>query len=211
MPTLLQARTWYTDSDAVHDFEHVQRVYRMAERLAEIEGADMDIVRAAALLHDAKGSSPEDGAARMRHQGASAAFAGKTLKAEGWSPERIEAVQHCVRAHRYRSTETPETIEAQVVFDADKLDVIGAFGVARTIGYAAIAGQPFFREPSEKFIATGEKEEGEPHSAYHEFLFKLVNVKDRLYTKSAQALVLKRHNFLVDFFAQLSAEQRGER
>ena len=60
------------------------------------------------------------------------------LKEEGWSQERIEAVQHCIRAHRYRSTEAPETIEAQVLFDADKLDVLGAFGCGshdRLCGY----------------------------------------------------------------------------
>ena len=57
MPTIEQARAWYTDSDPVHDFDHVLRVYRLAERLAEAEGADLTIVRAAALLHDAEGPS----------------------------------------------------------------------------------------------------------------------------------------------------------
>ena len=65
MPTLEQAQKWYEGADAVHDFDHVQRVYRMAERLANIEGADVEIVRTAALLHDAEGSSPND--ARRPH------------------------------------------------------------------------------------------------------------------------------------------------
>ena len=83
-------------------------------------------------------------------------------------------------------------------------------GVARTIGYAAIAGQPSYAEPSDQFLSTGEKEEGEPHSSYHEFLFKLSKVKDRLYTESAKGLAEQRHQFIVDFYKQLIAEQRGE-
>ncbi|KAA3645873.1 MAG: HD domain-containing protein [Chloroflexi bacterium] len=210
MPTIEQAQKWYEGADPVHDFDHVSRVYRMAERLAKVEGADLEIVRAAALLHDAEGSSPDDASARMAHHEASAAFAGEVLKEEDWSQERIEAVQHCIRAHRYRSTEEPETIEAKVLFDSDKLDVLGAFGVARTIGYAALAGQPSYVEPSEQFLSTGEKEEGEPHSSYHEFIFKLSKVKDRLYTESAKKLAQQRHQFIVDFYEQLAAEQRGE-
>jgi uncharacterized protein len=210
MPTIEQARQWYLDADPVHDFEHVLRVYRTASRLAEKEGADLEIVGAAALLHDAQGSSPE-GDERAEHHELSAEFAGKVLQEEGWPEERIAAVQHCIRAHRFRSTEQPETIEAQVVFDADKLDVIGAVGAARTISYAALDGQPIYSEPSEKFKQTFEKEPGEVHSSYHEFLFKLSRIKERLYTDTAKELAEARHQFLLDFYEQLGAEYRGER
>ena len=74
----------------------------------------------------------------------SASFAGEVLRGLGWEESRISPVQHCIRAHRYRGKEGPETIEAKILFDADKLDVVGAFGVARTIGYAVQAGQPIF-------------------------------------------------------------------
>ena len=94
--------------------------------------------------------------------------------------------EHCIRSHRFRSQDQPATLEAQIMFDADKLDVLGAFGVARTIGYALQAGQPIFAQPSEKFLLSGEKEPGEPHSAYHEYLFKLRRVKERLFTESRQ-------------------------
>src|SRR5512133_666850 len=110
MPTLEQARGWYTDDDPVHDFEHVLRVYRMAERLAAEEGADIDIVRAAALLHDAEGRT-SGSETRKSHHHQSAFFAGQMLSAEGWTEARIAAVQHCIRAHRFRSDgETPQTI-----------------------------------------------------------------------------------------------------
>lgn len=211
MPTVEQARKWYKDADPIHDFEHVLRVYRMAERLAQAEGADLEIVLAAALLHDAQGSAPGEAGSRADHHEASADFANQALLEEGWVEAKIQAVAHCIRAHRYRSTEAPSTIEAKVLFDADKLDVLGAIGAARTIGYAVLAGQPIFSQPSDKFIASFEKEPGEGHSSYHEYLFKLVNVKGRLFTESAKKIAADRHQYLRGFYEQLAAEVNGDR
>src|SRR5512133_1657676 len=173
MPTLEQARAWYQEADPVHDFEHVMRVYHMAEHLAAETGADIEIVRAAALLHDAEGSAPGS-ETRASHHHRSADFAREVLSKEGWNEDRIAAVQHCIRAHRFRRDgEAPQTPEAQVLFDADKLDVLGAIGVARAIAYATLNHQPFYVTPSQKFIESGIKEPGEPHSSYHEYIFKL--------------------------------------
>ena len=134
------------------------------------------------------------------------------LADEGWPAERIAAVQHCIRAHRFRDTrEPPATIEAKVIFDADKLDVIGAIGVARVLVYAALAGQPFYTEPSAHFLASGEEEPGEPHSAYHEQLYKLIKIKDRLFTATARALAEERHAYICAYFEQLGLEIRGEK
>ena len=205
------ARQWYPDIDPVHGYDHVLRVYAMAEKLALAEGADLEIVRAAALLHDAVGAEPESASGRAEHHHASAEFAAGVLRQEGWSEDRIRAVQHCIRAHRYRSTEAPQTLEARVLFDADKLDVLGAIGAARTIAYAAQAGQPIFAYPSAHFLATGKVEPGEPHSSYHEYLFKLRRVKERLTTPSALAIAAERDHFLETFYAQLAAEVQGLR
>jgi uncharacterized protein len=212
MPGIEQARAWYAGADPVHDFDHVLRVYRMAERLAAEEGADLEIIRAAALLHDAQGSAPGgEGAERASHHHTSAEFAGEILTAEGWEPERIAAVQHCIRAHRFRDqSEPPATPEARILFDADKLDVLGAIGIARVIAYAALDGQPFYAQPSQQFLETGEKMPGEPHSSYHEHLFKLLHVKERLFTPTARALAEEREAYLADFFARFEAESRGE-
>jgi uncharacterized protein len=210
MPSVEHARAWYPDQDPVHGFDHILRVLRLAERLAAAEGADLEIVRAAVLLHDASGAET-GGENRAEHQNHSAEFAKQILEAEGWPPERIAAVQHCIRAHRFRGTEKPESLEAKILFDADKLDVIGAFGVARTLAYDVVMGWPFHAEPSEQFRTTGKKEEGETHSSYHEFLFKLSKIKDRLHTKAAQQLAEGRQKFLNDYFAQLDAEARAER
>jgi uncharacterized protein len=81
------------------------------------------------------------------------------LQAEGWDEARISAVQHCIRAHRFRdNSEPPNTLEAKVLFDADKLEVLGAIGVARTIAYAVVRGQPVYSQPSQSFLETDEKE-----------------------------------------------------
>lgn len=214
MPSIEQARAWYADADPVHDFNHILRVLALAERLARAMGADLEIVRAAVLLHDAHGAAPGTGtggeAGRAAHHLESAEFAGAVLRGEGWPAERIEAVQHCIRAHRFRGTEAPRSLEAQILFDSDKLDVLGAIGAARALAYAALAGQPLTGEPSASFRATGQKEPGEPHTPYHEFLFKLSKIKGRLHTPAARALAEERHRYLAEFFDRLALEVRGE-
>jgi uncharacterized protein len=213
MPDIETARTWYPEIDPVHGFDHILRVYRMAEKLAITEGADLEIVRAAALLHDAQGSQTTGGeSGRQDHHHASSNFAEQVLQAENWPAERIEAVQHCIRAHRFRdNSESPQTIEAKILFDADKLDVIGAIGVARTIAFDVVVNQPIYAEPSPQFMESGVKEPGEPHSSYHEYLFKLSKIKDRLFTTTARGLAEDRHQFMAEYFNRLGAEERGEK
>ncbi len=211
MPTIEQARQYYLSADPVHDFSHILRVLALAERVGREEGADLEIVRAAVLLHDASGATPTDDAGqRANHHEASADFARGVLAGEGWPEARLEAVLHCIRAHRFRGTEAPRRLEAQILFDCDKLDVLGAIGVARAMAYAALAGQPLTGQPSEKFKATGEKEPGEPHTPYHEFLFKLGRVKDRLHTRTAREIAEERQLYLQGYFERLALEVAGE-
>jgi uncharacterized protein len=206
------ARSWYPADDPVHGFDHILRVYHMAEKIAVIEGADLEIVRAAALLHDAQGSQTEGGeAGRQDHHQASSRFAQQVLEEEGWPADRIAAVQHCIRAHRFRdNSENPQTLEARILFDADKLDVIGAIGIARTIAFDVVVNQPIYSKPSKHFLETGKKEPGELHSSYHEYLFKLSKIKDRLYTRTGQELAVERDRFMQEFFLRLESEEAGE-
>jgi uncharacterized protein len=215
MPTLTQARAWYPGDDATHGFDHIQRVYTMAERLAAAEGADLEIVRAAALLHDAIPPADEAGpdlpGGRETHHHASASFARHVLAAEGWNDGRITAVEHAIRAHRFRDgREPPVTLEAQVLFDADKLDAIGALGVARAVAYSSAYGLPFYARPSAAFIETGQTEPGEPHTAYHEYLFKLRHLSGRLYTPAARRMGAERHRLMAEFFERLALEAEGK-
>jgi len=230
MPTIDQARPWYPDTDPVHGFDHILRVYHLSEYIGGAEGADLRILLIAVLLHDAQPNevetarwaspnTPVPGAlvtsslpehSRQDHHLSTASFAAWVLAAENWSLEDIQAVQHCIRAHRFRDDrEQPVSIEARVLFDADKLDAIGAIGVARAIAYAARAGQPAYARPSSRFLETGSLEPGEPHSAYHEFLFKLSKIKDRLFTPTARMLAQQRHQLMVDYFTRLEMESHG--
>ena len=203
MPTVAEARLWYPENNAVHGFDHVLRVLRLAEQLASAEGADLEIVRAAVLLHDAQppkaDSQPAGDDERISHHLDSAEFARLQLQREGWSEDRISAVEHCIRAHRFRDeSEQPQTLEAHILFDSDKLDAIGAVGVARAIAYAVAHGQPAYARPSERFLKEGICEPGEPHSAYHEYIFKLRKLKDLLSTQTAIAIAEQRHRLMVD-------------
>lgn len=220
MPSLEQAKKWYSATDPVHGFDHIQRVYHLAQRISRIEGADWRIVAAAALMHDVGGQQPvlisgaepgDSGYSRASHQLQATEFANEILRSEGWNSKDIFAVQHCIRAHRFRDlSEHPNTLEAQVLFDADKLDAIGAVGVARAIAYAAKNGIPAYYPPSQYFLNTGQMEKDELHSAYHEYLFKLIKIRNRLYTTTARSLAEERHQTMVVYFEKLRAEILGE-
>jgi uncharacterized protein len=118
---------------------------------------------------------------------------------------------HCIRAHRFRDNSGHPRLSSPGALSADKLDVLGAVGAARTIAFDVVVKQPFFAEPSERFLSTGEGEPGEAHSSYHEYLFKLSKIKDRLFTPTARRIGEDRHKFLEEFFSRLAAEYRGER
>ncbi len=210
MITIEQARTLYSDADPIHDFSHVLRVLNTAEHLARLEGADVHVVRVAALLHDV--ARPDDDASTMEakahtdHARLAALEARRILAGE--SPAFVEAVAHAIEAHRFRNNVSPQTLEAKVLFDADKLDAIGAVGVARAFSFGGWLGQPLWGEVSEDY-APGQNDE--PHTAHHEFHVKLKRIKDMLYTDSGRRLAEGRHRFMVTFFEQMAAEIRGER
>jgi uncharacterized protein len=203
----IKARSWYPVNDPVHGLSTYSRD-DLAERLARAEGADVEIVRAAALLHDARppGQEHPEDLRRSNHHQESAGLAAEVLSADGWPIEKILAVQHCILAHRFRDDFTrPSTLEAEVLYDADKLDAIGAVGVARAIAYALNAGMPFYARPSPGFVVNGLPTRRAAH-AYHEYLFKLVKIRDRLNTKTAQRWAEERQNRMVAFFQGLAEE-----
>lgn len=190
------ARIYYSD-DPVHGFDHVLRVLALAERIARAEGADLEIVRAAVLLHDIARDVEDEEAGQHDHAALAAERARMIL--QGYPPERIEAVCQAIRCHRFRSGPPPETPEARVLFDADKLDAMGAIGIARAFAYAGQHGQPLSSQPDEA-----------RYSPVDEFRQKLALLRDRMTTATGRALAEERHAFMEAFFERLAAELRGD-
>lgn len=202
-----EARSLYDGADTVHDFDHVLRVLRLAERLARAEGAELAIVRAAALLHDLGRREAE--AAGADHARVAADRARKIL---GDLPsEQVEAVAHAIAAHRFRTDPQPATPEAEVLFDADKLDAIGAIGVARAYAYAGAHGQRLWA-PTESVDLDRWREQGDDpdaHTPVHEFVVKLSRIKNRLFTATGRRIASERHETMVHFFERLTKEVEG--
>ena len=205
------AQKLFTGARASHDWDHTIRVLRLCEHIGSEERADMDVLRVAAVLHDIGRPHQDACLGSLCHAVHGAMLAEPIVAMLVFSPEQKDNILHCIRTHRFRGMHVPETLEAKVLFDADKLDVIGAIGAARTLGYALKAGTPFFTEPSIKFIQTGEEEPGELHSAYHEYLYKLRKISSMLYTNAGRRLAVERQNFLNQYFDELAAEYRGQR
>jgi len=209
--TIEEARSHYQDNDASHDFEHVLRVLRMAERIGTAEGADMVILRTAALLHDV--AREEERRSGICHAEAGEKRA-RTILA-GHPEELVSAVAEAIATHRYRANAVPRTLEARVLYDADKLDAIGAIGVARAYAIAGVEGQRLWRQVPDGYAERGRTEgradglDGE-HTPVHEFVFKLAKLKGTLFTETARRIAEERHAYMVGFFDRLEREVAGE-
>lgn len=204
-----QARPFYADADSAHDFNHILRVLAMAEKIARAEGADVQVVRAAALLHDIARADEDKSSVSIDHAELSAEKAKAYLLEQGTSAGFADRVADAIRAHRYRGTHRAETLEAQVLFDADKLDAIGAIGVARAYAVAGSLNQKLYGEPPQDGQAKRDQHTVN-HSPVGEFHVKLSKLRERFQTPTARAIAESRHQFMTEFFARLEQEVRGE-
>lgn len=204
MISIEKARRYYQGAESGHDFDHVLRVLALAERIARVEGGDLEVVRAAALLHDL--GRAEERASGRDHAAVAARRAREILN--GHPQEKVEAVAHAIAAHRFRSGPQPATPEARALFDADKLDAMGAIGVARAFAHAGAHGRRLW-VPLE--IARAQGDGASEHTPVHEFVVKLSRLREVLTTPTGRAIAEERHALMVAFFARLDAEVRGER
>jgi uncharacterized protein len=189
-----------------HDWEHTERVHTLALRIAEKEGAEMEIVGLAALLHDI-GRAEEDGSAgKICHAEKGADIARTLLARYGVRGSVIEQVAHCIETHRFRKKRKPGTLEARVVFDADKLDSIGAVGIGRAFLFAGEVGAKLHNRHADI-------EKTQPYSkedtAYREYMVKLRFIRDRMLTGEGRRLAAGRHEFMEAFFDRLNREVDG--
>lgn len=202
-----RVRRLYSSGDAAHDFDHVLRVTKLGIRIARAEGANEEVVRAAALLHDL----PISGSGRTDHHISAAGFAADYLRAAGMDEPRIENVVHCIQAHRYRDRSVqPQTLEAKCLYDADKLDSIGAIGVARAFAHAGTYGSRLWNQPVAEAPPDHDQPDGPDYTPVHEYVYKLRRILATLYTPSAREIGEQRHRFMFRFYEQLDAEMTGQ-
>jgi uncharacterized protein len=201
-----EARGFFLDSRGSHDWDHTQRVLRLCVRIGRKEGADLGVLRLAALLHDIGRSEEDRSSGRICHGRAGAAMAGKLLALYGLDAGTIRDVVHCIRTHRFRKRAVPQTLEAKVLFDADKLDSIGAVGIGRAFLFAGEVGA---RLHDKAIDLRKTKPYTRDDTAYREFLVKLGRVKDRIFTREGKRIAAERHRFMVGFFDRLNRETDG--
>ncbi len=195
--------------DSAHDAEHVRRVLYLSLELAETEpSADRDVLIAASLLHDVgRGEQFRDPSLCHARVGAEKAY--RFLLDSGFPEDFAARVRDCVRTHRFRSDDPPASIEAKILFDADKLDVTGAVGIARTCFYAAQVGQPLYTLLPDGGVSDGTAEEPPGvHSVLREYRWKLEGIYDRFLTPGGAALARRRQAAAVSFFTSVLSEVR---
>lgn len=211
MISLDEARAFYNGAESGHDFDHILRVLALAERLAVEEGADLDIIRAAVLLHDvARFEEDHSGDGSIDHAEQAAQHARNLLLNRGANAEFAERVADAISSHRFRGEKRPTTLEAKILFDADKLDALGATGIARSYAIAGATNQRLYSEPEPDGIATKYQLHSENHTPVAEFSVKLSKLRDLMHTATAKRLAAQRHDFMVEFFERLRAEVEGK-
>ncbi|NTW98127.1 MAG: HD domain-containing protein [Oscillochloris sp.] len=189
-------------ADAAHDREHVRRVVANARALAAESGANLDIVLPAAWLHDCV-TVPKDSPQRPLASTMSATTASAFLAMSAFPPMLIPSIAHAIAAHSFTAGVAPLTLEARVVQDADRLDALGAVGVARCLMLGVQLGRPLYH-PDEPFPVTRPADDAV--SSVDHFFTKLLGLAASMATEAGRAEAERRTAFMRDFLRQLGHE-----
>jgi uncharacterized protein len=193
-----------------HDWYHIDRVRKVALKLAELEGADMEVVGLAALLHDIADHKFHDNDLSV-----GPAKARELIIEYGGSPELADRVSQIISETSYKGAgvETPVTsIESAVVQDADRLDAIGAIGIARTFAYGGSRNQPIYDPEIQPVLHSDFEAYAKTRtSTINHFYEKLLLLKDRMNTESGKKMAADRHDFMQSFLDQFHGEWEGRR
>lgn len=182
-----------TDSSG-HDYHHTLRVHGLARTIGEAEGADMAIVELAALLHDVDDHKLSPDTAENKDRAVS------FLRSQGLVEAQIRRTVHIIDQISFsRNTLPPDTLEGKCVQDADRLDAMGAIGVARTFAFGGSHGR-----------AMHDPDGQDSGSSIAHFYDKLLLLKDRMNTNTGRELAQHRHEFLQAFLAEFLAEWEGK-
>lgn len=193
-------------NDGAHDSQHIYRVLYSSLDIAKDYEAITDVLMAAALLHDI-GRDAQYKDAKLDHAAVGAEMAYDFFKEIGWPETSAKHVKDCISTHRYRNNNFPESIEAKILFDADKLDAAGTMGIARTLAYNGIVGDPLYCTDEQGNVLTGEA--AEPPSFFHEYNKKLKNIYERFYTDRAREIALSRQRSGIEFYKSMYEEVKS--
>ncbi len=197
----------YCDEEGgCHGPDHSLRVEETALFIGERMGARLDILQAAAILHDIGRRFETSSQGAICHAQRGAEMAREILAQCGLIKNDIEAICHAIRCHRFRGTDIPKSLEAQILFDADKLDSIGAIGIGRAFLFAGQIGSRLHNGSRD---ISGTQSYSTDDTAYREFKVKMCKVKDRMLTPLGKQLAIERHDFMEIFFRRLEREIFG--
>lgn len=193
-----------------HDWWHIARVWQLAKTIGDEEKANMLVVELAALLHDIEDHKLHGGDSEV---GAKAARA--WLEKLGADVKTAEHVEDIVRNISFKSVKLKanlHTKEGQVVHDADKLDAMGAIGIARTMAFGGAQGRLIY-SPDIPIMEdyTFEKTNSGNSTGIHHFYEKLLYLKDRMFTKTGKKMAVHRHKFMEDYLEEFYAEWDGKK
>ena len=203
---ILYARHHFEDAKYSHDWEHTERVYKLCMHIGASEGADLDVLAISAFLHDIGRTHQDKAKGSICHAEKGADMAREMLEKYPIPHEKKENIIHCILTHRYRNCHVPETIEAKVLFDADKLDAIGAVGIARAYLFAGALGALLHNPHA---IPEQTKPYSKDDTGYREYRVKLSRIKDKMLTSEGKRMAQERHAFMEDFFERFLKEHEG--
>jgi uncharacterized protein len=202
------AQSCFDKASGSHDWDHTLRVFRLCEIMGPAENTDMDVLGVAAYLHDIGRAFQDESSGAICHAEKGAQMAKPMVEALPLSKKQKQNIIHCIRSHRFRNHHKPATTEAKVLFDADKLDAIGAVGVARAFLFAGEVGA---RLHNPDLDAENSRPYSVDDTGYREFRVKLCKIKDRMLTAEGRKWARERHAFMDDFFKRFLAEYEGKR
>jgi uncharacterized protein len=199
------AKRYFKGCRGSHGWDHVQRVVGLCKQLGRAEGAAVDILTTAALLHDIGRKQEDDSRGRRDHAKLGARLAGSLLREYSLTATERQRIVECIRTHRFRDGHDPVSIEAKVLYDADKIDSLGAVGVGRAFLFAGEVGA---RLVNERRIADSSSYSRED-TAYREYLVKLRKLPAKLCTVSGRRIARERARVMREFFRAFRKETAG--
>jgi uncharacterized protein len=190
-----------------HGWDHVERVRRTAEKIAVTEkDADLFIVEASAILHDVARIDEVDSTGNDCHAEKGSRMAYDFLAANGLDEVRADRIRLCILSHRYRNEHVPDSIEAKILYDADKLDSIGAVGIGRAFLFSGEVGARLHNPDIDINLTRAYSKED---TAYREYMIKMRFIRDKMLTAEGRRLAEERHRYMAQFFERLQDEVKG--